>query len=401
VKEKLKILLLLIFFTSQIAYSQWVQQSVPVTKPILAIKFIDTLNGWASTGTFNVQDTGYILHTTNGGINWFIQLSLNSIAIPSLAVINQNLIYAAANHNDSAVTKLYKSTNGGINWSYTTMVPNMYISDMQFINKDSAWECGLSAGPDVRTTTDGGLTWTVRTNGITSNTNRLFFTNYNTGWCGGGFKLFFTTNAGLNWTQIGDFTAQIGSVHFYNLNIGWVGLGNDRLVHTTNGGLNWTYQTLPQFCCGTTTDLYFYDSLKGWGGNRGYKIIKTIDGGLNWGYQIDSGTSYSLSFIDSTTGWTGSDLGIYKTINGGGPITYTGIIISSNTIPENYKLFQRIYDVLGKEIWNSNNTLNAGTHELNYDANNLSSGTYFYRITAIGSNGNIVFSDTKKMILIK
>jgi hypothetical protein len=61
----------------------------------------------------------------------------------------------------------------------------------------------------------------------------------------------------------------------------------------------------------------------------------------------------------------------------------------------------RIYDVLGKEIWNSNNTLNAGTHELNYDANNLSSGTYFYRITAIGSNGNIVFSDTKKMILIK
>jgi hypothetical protein len=39
----------------------------------------------------------------------------------------------------------------------------------------------------------------------------------------------------------------------------------------------------------------------------------------------------------------------------------------------------------------------AGTHSVKFDASNLSSGMYFYRIEAKDSN----FSETKKMILIR
>jgi hypothetical protein len=56
----------------------------------------------------------------------------------------------------------------------------------------------------------------------------------------------------------------------------------------------------------------------------------------------------------------------------------------------------KVYDVLGNEVATLvNEEKPAGSYEVTFDASNLSSGIYFYKINA-GS-----FSDTKKMILIK
>ncbi len=55
-----------------------------------------------------------------------------------------------------------------------------------------------------------------------------------------------------------------------------------------------------------------------------------------------------------------------------------------------------LYDMLGREVQVITNEFRkAGSYELRFDAENLSSATYFYRIEA----GN--FTDTKKMILVK
>jgi len=56
----------------------------------------------------------------------------------------------------------------------------------------------------------------------------------------------------------------------------------------------------------------------------------------------------------------------------------------------------KIFDVLGSEIAVLKNEYQpAGDYAVHFDASKLTSGTYFYSITA-GS-----FSQTKKMILIK
>ncbi|MBK6879010.1 MAG: hypothetical protein IPG99_21870 [Ignavibacteria bacterium] len=53
-------------------HSQWIPQSIPVNKPITALEFTDSLNGWAVTGWGPEQDTCYILRTSNEGITgWF------------------------------------------------------------------------------------------------------------------------------------------------------------------------------------------------------------------------------------------------------------------------------------------------------------------------------------------
>jgi hypothetical protein len=104
--------------------------------------------------------------------------------------------------------------------------------------------------------------------------------------------------------------------------------------------------------------------------------------------------------------------------SGGCTGTVTGI--GGNTTPVSYKLEQnypnpfnpvtkisyalpvqglvtlRVYDVLGKEVATLvNETKNAGSYTVEFNASNLSSGVYFYKLE---SN---TFSDIKKLMLIK
>jgi hypothetical protein len=57
----------------------------------------------------------------------------------------------------------------------------------------------------------------------------------------------------------------------------------------------------------------------------------------------------------------------------------------------------RIYDILGREVIAlvSNKSLKAGTHSYDFNASNIASGTYIYRLT---TDNNVV---TKKMLLLK
>ena len=56
----------------------------------------------------------------------------------------------------------------------------------------------------------------------------------------------------------------------------------------------------------------------------------------------------------------------------------------------------KIYDLLGREVATLVNEVKpAGTYEIEFDASDLPSGVYFYKLSA-GS-----FISTKKMILLK
>ncbi len=65
------------------------------------------------------------------------------------------------------------------------------------------------------------------------------------------------------------------------------------------------------------------------------------------------------------------------------------------------KVTLTVFDVLGQEVASLiNGNLSAGSHEFNFNASNLNSGVYFYRIDAAGVEGTN-FSSVKKMILTK
>ncbi|MEJ2506093.1 MAG: T9SS type A sorting domain-containing protein [Ignavibacteriaceae bacterium] len=66
------------------------------------------------------------------------------------------------------------------------------------------------------------------------------------------------------------------------------------------------------------------------------------------------------------------------------------------SIPEKSLVNLQIYNAEGKEVASLvNGEQSAGEYEINFDAENLASGVYFYKIRA----GN--FFQTKKMLLLK
>jgi hypothetical protein len=117
-------------------------------------------------------------------------------------------------------------------------------------------------------------------------------------------------------------------------------------------------------------------------------------------------SEYSASNVWAATGCTGT---IVTGVNHNGneiPKTYS---LSQNypnpfnpntnikfSIPKNSFVKLVVFDVTGQEVASIvNEQLNAGNYSYNFDASNIATGVYFYKIQADG------FSDVKKMMLIK
>jgi hypothetical protein len=66
------------------------------------------------------------------------------------------------------------------------------------------------------------------------------------------------------------------------------------------------------------------------------------------------------------------------------------------TVPNNGYISLKVYDILGNEIATLvNEQKSQGNYQIEFNADNLPSGTYFYKLTSGG------FTEIKKMMLIK
>jgi hypothetical protein len=129
---------------------------------------------------------------------------------------------------------------------------------------------------------------------------------------------------------------------------------------------------------------------------------------------------------DTLHGWAGGT-GLVKTDDGGGAIIYIGIKSSSTfatafelkqnypnpfnpstnisfEIKKNSKVSLKIFDIKGAEVDEliDYEKYQIGTYTINYEADeDLSSGIYFYQLTAWTEDNKEIFIDTRKMILLK
>jgi len=71
-------------------------------------------------------------------------------------------------------------------------------------------------------------------------------------------------------------------------------------------------------------------------------------------------------------------------------------------LPEASNVTLKIYDAIGREVSTLiNDQLATGYHDYNWNAEGMSSGIYFYRITASSINGKQTFTQSKKLLLMK
>ena len=384
-----------------------------------------------------------MLRTTNGGDNWI--LLHPSLTFYQLDKIDSTTLYAIGRWN--GVDRIQRTYDKGLSWDSVSVSSNIAFTGLSFINHDTGWLSGANYlnYSTIWRTTDGGVTLTELMNN--TGRGRLFFLKQKVngeyiGWHYSYIaddKLWKTTNSGLNWFQVTRPPAQYpGYFEFYDDNTGWFTWNTSisgGIFKTTDGGMNWNSQYIP---AGNGIHNTFFtfkiinpDTLYGCGGYRdlGMRDIgliwKTTNGGINWGYQQPDTNYYNgfyhvLDFINENTGWTYEGNGVHTT-NGGGPITFTAINNNTQIIQKDYVLYQNypnpfnsitnfkyqilnsgnikiiLYDISGKEVRTiMNERLQAGIHEVKFDAGNLSSGVYFYVMFA-----DNIRVDTKRMVLVK
>jgi photosystem II stability/assembly factor-like uncharacterized protein len=400
--------------------SQWVTVSSGGTKDLNGISFYQN---WG----YAVGDSGLIKKTVNGGSIWS--------TLPMNTALNINNVYTSGT-NDAyfcgAQGYIYKTTNGGTNFiTQTTGITGVNYYGIDFINSTT----GLVTGSSRRFayTANGGANWVTGQLNVPLGANLEYravdlydsTTSYiaSTDTLIGNYYYSYvhrSTNNGVSYTNILAF--QIGGpnpfvhVQFINSLTGFAITDKGHCIKTVNGGSSWSYNIMNML----VKSAYFVDAVTGYACGTSGGLKKTTNGGVTWLWQ-NSPTTVTLSDItcrDSVKSISaGYDGTIVMTDNGG---TYTSINQTGTEIPTECKLSQNypnpfnpstnisfdissatlvklsIYNILGMEVKVlADEYFSPGKYETQFNASDLPSGTYFYRLKA----GDFV--ETKKMILIK
>jgi hypothetical protein len=176
------------------------------------------------------------------------------------------------------------------------------------------------------------------------------------------------------------------------------GSGYVAIEASNDGGATWTRLKEPFFSGATYTNVTA--SLQNY---RQANVLVRIGG-----YSPSGDTYYfdDITIADST-GWSAVD-----DLNG---ITPTDFELSQNypnpfnpsttiryAVPNESKVSISVFNLLGQEVATLVNDVKAaGYHEVVFNASDLSSGVYLYRISAVSSVGSKEFTSTKKFILLK
>ena len=422
----------------------WYQQFLPdiASRQISDIEFLDSLTGLAVAN--QPSDTSYILKTTDGGDNWQI-IYRKFYAMNRLQFLNLNTGYACGGY-------LYKTTDEGNNWSRLN-TPSVSTENMYVLNEDTIWfvnSDGLVGG--VYRTTNGGTSWTRQLNLGTLNPENIYMYNKDIGFIlkvnTGAPYTRKTTDGGQSWFVVVN-NEGFTDMYFIDTLTGWRAYRT--MKKSTDGGLNWVNQILPQGGYINLSQVLKFSNINAdtiWGVN-GYVIFpnnqlrgivyRTTNSGNNWFYQVPdtamhASNYYFTKFITGNIGWAYTQLTGIHTKVGGDTTFYTSIQQLVSVIPEDFELKQNypnpfnprtvirfslkknakvrliVYDIRGIEVQRlADGRYDAGEYEADFMGKFSSSGVYFYRLEvslsdpmeAEDERSGKIFSDTKRMILIK
>jgi photosystem II stability/assembly factor-like uncharacterized protein len=393
-----------VFALTLVAFSisnaqNWQQLTVPTNLNINDVYFYDEQRGWAA------GDQG-VLKTTDGGDNWTLYPTNDDLN--GIHFVDEMNGWVCGNDGF-----LLQTTDGGDSWMNRNSGAFDKLRDVFMVDASTGWIVGRDG--ILRKTTDGGMTWTHQTNPAVDDLYKVFATDENTAWVVGQDGLILhTMNGGTTWMiQPSGTTETIESVYFIDNQNGWIS-GNLGIVKKTdNGGINWLTQ--PTDVTADVNDILFIGSGNGWFVTGTGEIYNSIDSGTSWELNDDFfGALFAVNFVNPNYGFVSGANGFMAKYT-----VVTGIENELN-LPFNLTLHQNypnpfnattmiqfelssasfvtldIFNVIGQKITTLiASDLQAGPHQIAWNAAGQSSGIYYYKIKA-GDN-----SMTKRMVLLK
>lgn len=412
--------------------SNWVKLNNSFNFHLLKVYFYDEDNGYM------ISDQ-YFLKTTDGGGSWTLTQPTSHI-LRAMFFFNKDTGWIAGGEG-----VILKTTNAGLTWVYQQMNGTDYgtLTSLLFTDDDKGFSTGsglIVDGGVVLKTSDSGSQWSLAHNGYNRFIYSISFSSSDSGWAVGDEGIMFSTgDGGLNWELQGSGT--LSDLHDISLKpdkTGWA-VGDDGLILkfvydsvsnpvpvellsfnavfiNNRVNLNWT----------TATEI----------NNKGFEIQRLqnypngslqdrITGLQDWetiGFLEGKGTTPEVQDYQFTDIWLPAGEYSYrlKQIDFDGSFKFSNTVEVIVGLPNEFTLEQnypnpfnpsttikyslkenayvtlKIYDILGSEVQTLiDEVMPSGNYSVNFNAGDLSSGTYFYIIQA----GN--FIQSRKMLLVK
>lgn len=420
--------------------------------------FIDGIKMWDNNnGVYYGDPTGagqpyQLRYTTDGGTTWTIAPN-SPIASSEFGVINawdwtdQNHYWlGSANTTASATTcKIYYTTTGFAGtWNTVTVnglggSAGLYYQAIGFT--DNLHGLAGSNGGDILKTSDGGVTWQTASNippllsfasmnycGLKdgSNTIRMVVSDGSLN-----YYMYKTTDFGTTYTEEtippAAVTGGIAHVVFLNANLGFAAGGAGVFLKYTG--------IVPVELTSFTATSLSGKVVLNWStatetNNSGFEIQRKVNNQDVWttiGFKKGNGTTtqpQSYSFTDDISGLNATSITYrLKQVDFNGTSQYSNEVLVDDIAPAKYSLSQnypnpfnptteinyalpyssfvslKVYNSLGQEVSTLvNETKQAGSYRINFNAAGLPSGVYYYILRAGNENE---FVQSNKMILLK
>ena len=377
-----------------------------------------------------------VLKTTDGGDNW-VGVTGDIDDIPNVGPANLIAIDSLRAWIGDYWGRIIATVNGGLSWTQQAVPPpsvSNWIAGLCFFDAANGYVLGDDLTPGGRLvflrTTDGGTTWSHLANepvmmaGETPMGDTFCCTDRQHVWFGTNNSLVWrTTDGGDTWLSATPGSGIVNALAMHDDSVGIACLGPTepgRFARTTDGGATW------QPLSGVTPEMGVLAAFPAGSTNAWvaapHAVACSRDNGETWVLQPTDpfdGSLNAISFSDPTNGWIVTSNGeILRYRDLSGPLAvrpegerelpvqtllqqnYPNPFNPSTTIKfelhEAAEVRLSVFDILGREVSVLvNEKRDAGVHDVRFDASGLSSGVYFYRLTA----GD--FEQVRKFLLLK
>ena len=209
--------------------------------------FSDALNGWAVYSWGSSESGGGIVHTSDGGAVWSVQLDRpgpdGSGGFSRVSAPTARRCYALKWGRSAGI---YATSDAGAGWA-RRILPAFgkkyrYYRDLDFPGSRLGWAVG-DAGRIVKTG-DGGGHWVQQTSGCSARLTAVDFVDGKLGYVvGQGGRALKTTDGGRHWKRLRTGTQkELQAVCFVDRTHGWVAGRGGVLLATADGGRTWSGQ---------------------------------------------------------------------------------------------------------------------------------------------------------------